>query len=559
MRRPVFRLPQRDAIRAIRLRWQRTLLLAGLTGIVTGVGVALFDYVTQDLLLDNVRTLPHWLQAVMPAAGLVAAWAFLRWVAGRASPSTSDEYIRNFHDRGTRLNLRPVPGRILASIATLGSGGAMGFEGPSIYLGAAVGSFLQRRFAQYFSREDAKILLVAGAAAGVSAIFKTPATGALFALEVPYQQDVAARAALPAVLASATSYLTFVAFQGTTPLFLVKGHPGFDTRDLAGALAIGLLCGLAARAFAWLIKQAKRLQQSLGPTRSLALGAVGLAGIGLISFSAYGSPISLGPGYEAVGWITQPSRGLWLVGLLLLSRAFATAFTVGGGGAGGLFIPLVVEGAVLGGLVAGVTRLTRTTLFPLVGAAAFLGAGYRTPLAGVMFVAESTGQPGFVVPGLIATVIAQLVMVRSSVTAYQYRMRGGHVEQRFRLPVTSVLTRDPYTVPPSTTVDDLLHRHFVRARARALPVTKDGQYLGFVTLQDVADVPREERAQRTVQDVLEKGTIEGRSTWTLRQAVEAMETADVDQLPIVDGEVFRGVVTMDDILSLDEILQATEE
>jgi CIC family chloride channel protein len=361
------------------------------------------------------------------------------------------------------------------------------------------------------------------------------------------------------VLASATSYLTFVAFQGTTPLLAVTGNPGFDTRDLAGAVAIGLLCGLAARGFAWLMREAKRLQQNLGPARSWLLGSLGLAALGVVGFAAYGTAITLGPGYQAVLWLTQPDRGLWLVALLLVARAFSTAFTVAGGGAGGLFIPLVVEGAILGRLVAGLTRVTRTTLFPLVGAAAFLGAGYRTPIAGVMFVAESTGQPGFVVPGLIATVIAQLVMGRRSVTTYQQRMRGGHVEQRFRLPVTSVLVRDPYTVAPSTTVEDLIHRHFVLARTRALPVTESFQYVGFVTLQDVAEVPREERAERTVADVLHKGTIEGRSTWTLRQAVEAMEAADVDQLPIVDGDVLRGVVSMDDILSLDEILQAGEE
>jgi CIC family chloride channel protein len=554
----VFRLPERDALRAVRHRWQRTLVLAGLTGIVTGIGVALFDWLTADVLLDHVRQLPRWAQVVMPAVGLLAAGLALR-LAGRASPSTSDEYIRNFHDRNTRLDLRPVPGKMAAAVATLGTGGAMGFEGPSIYLGAAVGSYLQRTFARFFSREDAKVLMVAGAAAGVSAIFKTPATGALFALEVPYLQDMAARAALPAVLASATSYLTFVAFQGTTPLLAVTGHPGFDARDLVGAIAIGLLCGLGARAFAWLMRWAKRLEQRLGPATRWLLGSVGLAGLAIAGFAAYGTAITLGPGYQAVRWLTLPDRDLWLVALLLVARAFATAYTVAGGGAGGLFIPLVVEGAILGRLVAEISTVTRTTLFPLVGAAAFLGAGYRTPIAGVMFVAESTGHPGFVVPGLIATVFAQLVMGQRSVTEYQQPIRGGHVEQRFRLPVSAVLTRDAYTVDPSATVEDLVQRHFLRARARALPVVEEGRYVGFVTLHDVVDLPRDERPHRTVADVLHPTTIEGRSTWTVRQAVEAMEAADVDQLPIVDGEVFRGVVTMEDILSLDEILRTTRE
>jgi CIC family chloride channel protein len=556
VKRPRFSLPERPALRAIRLRWQRTVLLAGLTGIVTGLGVALFDWVTGVVLLAGVRRMPEWGQILAPGAGLLAAALLLRYVARGASPSTSDEYIRNFHERGVRLSLRPAPGRLLASIATLGAGGAMGFEGPSIYLGAAVGSFLQRTFSRYFAREDAKLLLVAGAAAGVSAIFKAPATGALFALEVPFQEDVAARTALPAVVASAASYLTFVAFRGTSPLLAVRGNPSFDLTDLAGSALIGLLCGGGARVFVWLIRRSKRLPRQLPRWGAWALGGAGLGAITALGFGAFHAPLTVGPGYEAVTWLTNPNLDLWLIALLLCTRAFSTAFTVAGGGAGGLFVPLVVEGAILGRLVAGLLHLTRTTLFPLVGAAAFLGAGYRTPLAGVMFVAESTGRPGFVVPALISTVVAQLVMGRSSITPYQLRVRGGHFEQRIRLPVTAVLIRDPYTVSSWTDLDELLHRDFIRARTRAIPVTDAGKYLGMVRLEDVAEVPREERDTKTVADVMRTDIATGTSSWTLRQVVETMESADVDQIAITEDGTFLGVVTMDDILSLDEILQA---
>ncbi len=89
------------------------------------------------------------------------------------------------------------------------------------------------------------------------------------------------------------------------------------------------------------------------------------------------------------------------------------------GGVGGLFIPLVVAGALLGRAMVEVVGDTHTTLFVVVGVAAFLGAGYRVPLAAVMFVAETTGRPGFVVPGVIAAVAAELVMGTESVTRYQ--------------------------------------------------------------------------------------------------------------------------------------------
>ena len=106
-------------------------------------------------------------------------------------------------------------------------------------------------------------------------------------------------------------------------------------------------------------------------------------------------------------------------------RCLATAVTVAGGGVGGLFVPLVVAGALLGRLAVGVVGDAHITLFVVIGVAAFLGAGYRVPLAAVMFVAETTGRPGFVVPGLLAAVAAMLVMGRGSVTAYQ---RGSQPE-----------------------------------------------------------------------------------------------------------------------------------
>ena len=135
----------------------------------------------------------------------------IRFLGGDGSTATSDAYIENFHDRHHPLSPKPFLARMAAAFFTLGSGGAMGYEGPSIYAGAQAGSALQGRLQRFFSREEAKVLLVAGAAAGVAAIFRAPATGVVFALEVPYRDDLARRQLLPASIAAAAGYLTFVA------------------------------------------------------------------------------------------------------------------------------------------------------------------------------------------------------------------------------------------------------------------------------------------------------------------------------------------------------------
>ena len=116
---------------------------------------------------------------------------------------------------------------------------------------------------------------------------------------------------------------------------------------------------------------------------------------------------------------SAPGRSLWLLAAVLVLRCLATSTAVAGGGVGGLFIPLVVAGALTGAIVGGAVNQFDLNLFIIIGVAAFLGAGYRVPLAAVMFIAETTGRPTFVVPGLLAAVAAELVMGTSSVTRYQ--------------------------------------------------------------------------------------------------------------------------------------------
>jgi len=121
-------------------------VLAALTGVLVGLAVALFEWVVGEGLLDWTLGLPDGAQWCAPAVGLVLAWCALRFVGRGASSATADEYLDAYHHRDGDLSAREVPARTLASAATLGFGGAMGFEGPSVYLGAAIGSAVRRRF-----------------------------------------------------------------------------------------------------------------------------------------------------------------------------------------------------------------------------------------------------------------------------------------------------------------------------------------------------------------------------------------------------------------------------
>lgn len=414
---------RRDELRQLVSRSREVVLVAALTGVVTGLAVRGFEFVVEHAYHEVVHA-PLWVTAVAPAVGLVLAAVLLKVAGGGASSATSDEYLRAFHDPAYRLRPRHLAARIAASIATLGSGGSMGLEGPSLYGGSALGAIIQRRLPAPFRGSDHRTLLVAGAAAGVAAIFKAPATGAIFALEVPYRDDMARRMLLPALVAAATGYLTFVTLSSTTPLLSVGEYsiPPFQLIDLLGALLVGAACAIGARAFAKLIRLAKGFSLRSMPVRLAASSAV-LVALFVVSRELTGMPLSIGSGYEVFReWLfVESDLAIWLLLSIFVIRCLATAATTAGGGVGGLFIPLVVGGGIVGRLIAEVIHPDRAQLYTLLGIAAFLGAGYRVPLAAVMFVAETTGRPNFVVPALFAAVAAELVMGEQSITAFQRR------------------------------------------------------------------------------------------------------------------------------------------
>jgi len=312
----------------------------------------------------------------------------------------------------------------------------------------------QHRLRRWFSREEVKVLLVAGGATGVAAIFKAPATGALFAMEVPFQADLARR-------------------------------PPLSFRDLAAAGCIGLLVGVGVRGFAALVRVAKERSAQIHPVgRVVAAGAV-IGALILVSEALTAETLALGPSYRTIAWTFEADHAIGVVLAMLVIRGAATVAAVGGGGVGGLFIPLATEGALLGRVVGGLVGMPESTLFPVLGVAAFLGAGYRVPLAAVMFVAESTGRPGFVVPGLIAAAVSQLTMGPRSVSIYQQARRPGHLEDRLDLPITSVLRTDAATVPSDASVADLYEHHMLGVRLLAAPVVDGSTYVGIVTMGEI--------------------------------------------------------------------------
>ena len=158
------RLPSSD------LRIVPMLLAAGV-GVITGLVVTGIKQLTLTQMLARVQSLPLLAMAAAPAVGLVLAALCLRFIGRRTAPVIADAYIRNIHEPDSQLDLQPVPGRLMGAVATIGFGGALGLEAVALYAGAGIGAFAETRLGRFIKRPDTKMLMVAGAAAGVATLF----------------------------------------------------------------------------------------------------------------------------------------------------------------------------------------------------------------------------------------------------------------------------------------------------------------------------------------------------------------------------------------------------
>ena len=176
-------------------------LVATLVGVVTGAVVIGIEHLVEEVL-HEVRELEPWGIALALVVGAAVAALLVQFLGGRSSSST-ETYVEKFHNPDAPLEPGYAPGRLAASVATLGSGAPVGLGGPAIYSGAIIATFFRRHWSWARAIEPSA-LLAAGAAAGVAAVFKAPVAGAIFALEVPFRARLAGERVLPAIFGSAS-------------------------------------------------------------------------------------------------------------------------------------------------------------------------------------------------------------------------------------------------------------------------------------------------------------------------------------------------------------------
>ena len=468
---------------------------------------------------------------------------------------STEEIIRSYHEHRGEINMRPFFAKLLAAVTTVGSGGSAALEGPSIYGGGAIGSWLWTRLKRFnLQPRDRRIMLISGAAAGMAAVFRAPLTGLVFALEMPYKDDLAHEALLPSLIASVVSYITLASFLGAAPLFNFASTTSFTGKDLLWCALLGVLIGLAAMIFATTFRRARQfvVKWAIPHWLKLTLGGLLTGVCGYIFVLIYqGSLVPLGPNYEAVGAILdsrQPASELIVFGVLKLC---ATIFSLASGGVSAMFVPLFLTGGAFGtafGQLA--VHSSELELYAAVGMASFIAAGYKTPLAAVVFVAEATGGHAFIIPALIGSAIAYGVSGDASVSGDQHVHEGVRIHELRSIKVSEIMQRQVVCVSPDLHLPEFAQVIAPHPSHANFPVVSDGRILGVVPSAMLPRVAAEKCTDATVLDFAERAVAQVPPEWDALEALRLMlhEPAQSILLVTSTNGKLEGIVTKTDIL-----------
>jgi CIC family chloride channel protein len=354
---------------------------------------------------------PHglWLIPVVCTLGGLISGALVYGLAPETEGHGTDTVVKALHFTGGTLRARVAPIKMLASAITIGSGGSAGREGPTALIAAGFGSM----YATWLKRSERerRLIVMAGMAAGLSAIFRSPIGTAIFAVEVLYSSiEFESEGLLYCMLAAIVAYAVNGAFVGWQPLFVV---PALAAPTHVSSFGWYILLGVASGIIGTVLPELfYRMRDGFHrlPIPAWLKPAVGALIVGLIALRL---PQVLGGGY---GWIQQAIDGqmaLRLLLILLFAKMLALSFTVSSGGSGGVFAPSLFVGAMLGGAFAMLSHHPPAGMV-IVGMAAVFGGAARVPIATLLMVAEMTGGYQLLVPAGLAVMLSYVLQINLS-------------------------------------------------------------------------------------------------------------------------------------------------
>ena len=504
----------------------------------------------EEDLTEFIAGLSAWQIVLAPTVGGLAVGIYLR-VFLRGRPMGVAQ-VMEASAAGGRMELAPALHGAVANALTLGAGGSSGREGPVVHLGAAVASWLARRF--HNRRGAARTLLACGVAGAVAASFNAPFAGIFFAQEVVIGR-YAFSALVPVAVSSVVATLVSHAAYGAYPAFIVPEYNLGSWLELPAFVMLGGVTAVTAVIFIRSIRMTARLAEASTVPAWMRPALAGLA-VGLI---AVVFPQVLGVGYGATDNALKAEYGLWLLIGLIVAKTAATSLTIGGGMGGGVFSPSLFLGAMLGGAFGSVAGSVAPHLFAGVGAYAMVGMGAMAgavlgaPISTILILVELTGDYQLTMAVTLATVTAAM-LTRALNGASYFRTvlaeSGIDLDERLetdamrQMRVRGVMSRSFSSVPRTMKMRELRVALATAPYGELFVVDPSNRLFGTITLADLDEAAFDPE----IQDLICAGdaarlnppmlTVED----DLESAFNLMEMRHEEHIAVVDNRVDRHLV-----------------
>ena len=537
------------------------LLLSLLIGALTGLAVVAFIVVTERL---GMRLYPvgsaAWRRVLVPVAGSLAMGVLLyRYFPNARGSGVPQTKAALFAGDGF-ISLRTVLGKFFCTATTLASGIPLGREGPSVQVGAGIGSVLGRWLG--LRPEKVKALIPVGAAAAIAAAFNTPMAAVLFSLE-EVMGDMHAPILGSVVLASATSWAVLRLLLGNNPLFKVPQYTLVHPLELAIYALLGIAGGFLSVAFTRLLLEMRKFFLHLPKGTRWWHPVVGGVTVGLMGWLV---PQVLGVGYTYVGSALDGTMALKLMLLLVVLKLFGVTVSYASGNAGGIFGPSLFLGAMLGGAIGTVAHglLPGYTATPgayaLVGMGALFAGIIRAPMTSVLMIFEMTRDYAVIVPLMIANLTSFFISSRfqkQPIYEALAHQDGIHLpsyttrDESNRRTVAQIMRKSPQILSSQMRVEEAVEQ--TRSGGfRVWPVADEGYFLGIISREALECAFVDGRKEQPLTSLVETLNVPHVHTdHALHLALERMSKYHLDVLPVVhraDIHKLEGVVTLPDVL-----------
>ena len=499
--------------------------------------------------LPQGNHLGYWV-VLVPVAGALVIGLMARFgsekIRGHGIPEALEAILlgRSFISPKVAI-LKP-----LSSAISIGTGGPFGAEGPIIMTGGAFGSIFAQQF--HLSAGERKTLLVAGAAAGMSAVFATPVAAVLLAVEL-LLFEWKPRSFIPVAVASIIASVLRVPILGAGPIFPVVVHAPVSGTELAIAAGLGILAGLGSGLLTMLVYAFEDLFQKL-PFHWMWWPAIGAVFVGI---GGVIDPRVLGVGYDTIHSLLRGEIiGAVVIGLLV-AKALVWSIALGSGTSGGVLAPLLIMGGALGALVGSWIPVGDIGLWALIGMAAMMGGTMRSPLTAMVFAVELTRDfnlfPALLV-GSVAAFGVTVLLMRRSVLTEKLARRGHHITREYSIDpfefarVRDVMDKDVPNVQSTMKLTELSDRIAngdvnLNRRQGTLIMDEQNQLVGIITRGDIVRSLRQK--QSAEMTVIEAGSTDLTVAFPdepLHAALTKMLNRGVGRLPVVERNNQANVV-----------------